>query len=65
MPTTNISVTMYDTVTNDWYELLMTYYSYMFMNPRSASKTDSIANTRAIPNKNMDIVTNEYSLIFE
>lgn len=47
---TPVSVTMYDTVTNDWYELLMTYYSYMFMNPRSTSKTDSIANTRAIPN---------------
>ncbi len=47
---TPVTITMYDTVTNDWYELLMTYYSYMFMNPRQASKVDTIGGTKGIPN---------------
>jgi len=47
---TPVTLTMYDTVTNDWYELLMTYYSYMFMNPRQTSKIDTIGGTKGIPN---------------
>lgn len=44
-----VTMQMYDTVTNDWYEMLMTYYAYNFMNPRQTGKSGSILGEKAIP----------------
>ena len=44
-----VTMQMYDTVTNDWYEMLMTYYAYNFLNPRQAGKTSTILDGKAIP----------------
>ena len=44
-----VSMQLYDTVTNDWYEMLMTYYAYNYMNPRQAGKTSSVAGGPATP----------------
>lgn len=44
-----VTMEMYDTVTNDWYEMLMTYYAYSYMNPRQTGKNGSIQGQNAIP----------------
>ena len=43
-----VTMQMYDTVTNDWYQMLMTYYAYSYMNGRTTGKSSVINNTPAI-----------------
>ena len=43
-----VTMQIYDTVTNDWYEMLMTYYAYQYMNGRNTGKSSVINGQNAI-----------------